>query len=91
MAINKKKIIACQVFTDELSAVLPEEYGDIEITWLDAGLHWNFDKFGNTLKQALKGAEREEVDARFLFGSGCHLDMFNLINSHGGKILGPKK
>lgn len=40
----KKKIIACQVFADELLAVLPEEYRGIDITWLDPGLHWNLDK-----------------------------------------------
>ena len=40
----KKKLIACQIFTDELSAVLPEKYKDINITWLDAGLHMNLDK-----------------------------------------------
>ena len=50
---SNKKIIACQVFTDELLAVLPEEYRDSDITWLDAGLHWNIDKLENTLKEAL--------------------------------------
>jgi hypothetical protein len=32
MIMLKKKIIACQVFTDELLAVLPKEYRDIDIT-----------------------------------------------------------
>lgn len=44
MTMVKKKIIACQVFTEELLAVLPEEYRDVDITWLDAGLHFNLDK-----------------------------------------------
>ena len=44
MTMVKKKLIACQIFTDELLAVLPEEYKDIDITWLNAGLHMNLDK-----------------------------------------------
>ena len=43
MTTIKKKIIACQIFTEELLAVLPEEYRDIDITWLDAGLHSNLE------------------------------------------------
>ena len=86
----KKKISACQIFTDELPAVLPEEYRDIYITWLDPGLHYNFDKLEIALKQALKDAATEGADARFLFGNGCHPDMCHIINSHCGKILGTK-
>lgn len=86
----KKKIIACQIFTDELLAVLPEEYKDIDITWFDAGLHMNLDKLEITLKQALKDAATEGVDARVIFGNGCHLDMCHIVNSHCGKILEAK-
>ena len=38
-----KKIIACEIFTDELAAILPEEYQNININWIDAGLHTNID------------------------------------------------
>jgi len=86
----KKKIIACQIFTDELSAVLPEEYKDIDITWLDAGLHANLDKLEIALKEALKDAATEGADARVLFGNGCHPDMCHIINNHGGRPLGAK-
>ncbi len=86
----KKKIIASQIFTDELLAVLPEEYKDIDITWLDAGLHWNFDKLEFTLKQALKDSVAEGTDARVLFGNGCHPDICQIINNHCGKIIGAK-
>lgn len=86
----KKKIIACQIFTDELFAVLPEEYRDIDITWLDAGLHMNLDKLESTLKQVLKGDETEETDARVLFGNDCHPDMCQIINNSSGKILKAK-
>jgi uncharacterized protein DUF1638 len=86
----KKKLIACQIFTDELSAVLLEEHRDIDVTWLNAGLHMNLDKLETTLKQALKDAAIEGADARFLFGRGCHPDMCHIINNHGGKVLGAK-
>lgn len=86
----KKEIIACQIFTDELPAVLPEEYKDIEIVWLDAGLHCNLDAFTIALSRALKDAVTRCVDARILFGSGCHPDMCHLANVQGGKNLGVK-
>jgi hypothetical protein len=90
MAMNKKKIIACQIFNDELSAVLPEAYGDMDITWLNPGLHMNLDKLEMTLKQALGDAEAEGAEAGVLFGSGCHPDMCNIVNNHGGNILSSK-
>lgn len=90
MTMTKKKIFACQIFTDELPAVLPEEYKDIDITWINAGFHMNFDKLESTLKQAVKDAATEAADARFLFGNGCHPDMCHIIKSHDGKILGAK-
>ena len=88
--MTKKRIIACQIFTDEILAALPEEYKDIEITWLDAGLHWNLDKLETTLKQALADAATEGADARVLFGYGCHPDMCHIVNNHGGNVLGAK-
>ena len=90
MAMMKKKIIACQIFKDELLSTLPEEHKDIDITWLDAGLHWNLDKRETALKQALADADKEGADVRFLFGHGCHPDMCHIVNSHGGKILEAK-
>lgn len=86
----KKKIVACQIFTDELMAVLPDEYKDIDITWLDAGLHANLDKLEIALQEALKDAVTEGADARVLFGKGCHPDICKITNDKGEKILGAK-
>ena len=88
--MTKKKIIACQIFTDEVSAVLPEEYRNVDIIWLDAGLHMNLDELEVTLKEVLKAAEAEGADASVLFGNGCHPDMCPIVNNHGGKVLGSK-
>ncbi len=90
MSTMKKKILACQIFTDELLAVLPEEYKDIDITWLDAGLHANLDKLEIALKQALNDAAAENGETRVLFGNGCHPDMCHIVNNQGGKILAAK-
>ncbi|WP_372683787.1 DUF1638 domain-containing protein [Desulfosarcina sp.] len=90
MSMMKKRIIACQVFADELLAVLSEVHQDIDVTWLDAGLHWNLDKLEATLKQVLADAAAEGEDVRFLFGHGCHPDMCQIVNNHGGKILAAK-
>ncbi len=88
--MKKRKIIACQIFTDELSAILPEKDEDFDITWLDPGLHTNLDKLETTLKQALKAATAEEVDATVLYGNGCHPDICSIVNTLGGKVLGAK-
>lgn len=87
--MTKKQIFACQIYTDELPAVLPEEYRDIDITWLDAGLHWNRDKQETTLKQVVKDAAIEGADAIFIFANGAHPNICDIVNSHGGKFLGP--
>ena len=86
----KKKIIGCQIFSDEITAVLPEQYKNIDITWINAGLHTSLEKLETTLKKALTEAEVEGVDARVLIGNNCHPDMCNIINNHCGKILGTK-
>ena len=90
MTLKKKKIIACQIFSDELSAVLPEEYRGIDITWLDPGLHMNLNELESALKQALEADAAEGADARVLFGHGCHPDMCQIVDHIGGKILGAK-
>ena len=90
MTMTKKKINACQIFTDELNAVLPEEHKDIDITWLDAGLHWNRDKKERILKQASKDAATEGADAIFIFANGVHPDMRDIVYNYGGKIIGAK-
>lgn len=90
MVIIKKKIIACEIFTDELLAVLPETYRNIDITWLDSGQHMDLDKLEMTLKQEIRDAETEGVDLRFLFGNACHPDICHIINNHDGNILGTK-
>ncbi len=86
--MTKKKIMACQIFKDELPTVLPDAYKDIDITWLDAGLHWNRDAMETTLKQGLKDSATEGADAIFLFANGVHPDMRDIVSSQGGKILG---
>ena len=90
MTTAKKKIFACQIFSDELFAVLPTEYKDIDIAWFDAGLHAHLDKLESTLKQALRDAAKEGVDARVLLGDACHPDMCCIINDCGGKNLETK-
>ncbi len=90
MTMVKKRIIACQIFTDELLASLPEEYKEIDITWIDAGLHSDLDKLEIALKQALKDAAAEGAKTSVLFGTACNPDVCHIVNSHGGKILGAK-
>lgn len=86
----RKKLIACKIFKNELTAVLPEKYKDIDIIWLDPGLHYDLGKIEVAIKNELKQAKTEGADARVLFGNACHPDMCSIVEENDGKILGSK-
>jgi len=86
----KKKLIACKIFKDELTAVLPERYEDMDITWLDPGLHYNLDKIETAVRDELREAKTQGADTRVFLGNGCHPDMCSMVDENGGKVLGSK-
>lgn len=82
---QRKLLIACKVFQDELTAVLPEDT-DCDVSWIDAGLHANFDRLEAALNEKLSEAAETGRDVVLLFGSGCHPEICRMARNHGAGI-----
>jgi hypothetical protein len=81
---TKKCLIACRIFEDEFGAVLPED-ADLEITWINAGLHGDPEALHLELERALSKRGEQEMDIRILFGTGCDPDIHRLAIRYGAK------
>lgn len=98
---NGKSLIACKIFEHELNKVLSPDT-DVTIHWIDAALHADPDRMKKELTDAITAAENDRVgDICFLFGNGCHPDIFEITESCGAQppavknciqaIIGPEK
>ena len=98
---NKKLLIACKIFEHELNEVLYPDT-DVTIHWIDAALHANPDRMKKELTGAITASEKDQVDdICFLFGNGCHPDIWEITESCGAQmpsvknciqaIIGPEK
>jgi hypothetical protein len=98
---NGKSLIACKIFEHELNKVL-SLYTDVTIHWIDAALHANPNRMKKELTDAITSAENDRVDdICFLFGNGCHPDIWKITESCGAQlpsvknciqaIIGPEK
>jgi hypothetical protein len=82
---QRKIIVACKVFEDELRASLPEDQG-FEIVWIDAGLHADLDALEKELERVLGDVSDGAADIRIFFGSGCHPEIQRLARRFGATI-----
>lgn len=80
-----KLIIACKIFYDELQSVLPAN-ADVEVVWVEAALHVNFDRLENELKSALAGTNTNDARVYLLIGSGCHPDLVKLAEEYRAHV-----
>ena len=98
---NGKSLIACKIFEHELNKVLSSDT-DVAVHWIDAALHANPNRMKIELTDAIKVAgNNREDDICFLFGNGCHPDMWEITESCGAQlpsvknciqaIIGPEK
>ena len=98
---NGTSLIACKIFEHELNKVLSPDT-DATIHWIDAALHANPDRMKKELSDAITAAENDRVDdICFLFGNGCHPDIWEITESCGAQlpsvknciqaIIGPEK
>ncbi|HKI47691.1 MAG TPA: DUF1638 domain-containing protein [Desulfobacteria bacterium] len=72
-----KLLIACKVFFDELTTVLPDEW-DYHPIWIDTGLHADLDKLEKNLLLTIDDALKTGREVKMLYGSGCHPDICRL-------------
>ncbi len=75
------KIVACNIFRQEIEAVAPEIAS--QINWLPAGLHTDLGRLKEALEQTMDGGEPVVC----LYGSACHPDMVELVTSQRGHCL----
>jgi hypothetical protein len=77
-----KVIIACRVFADELLYVLGDKE-DVEIIWLDAGLHADLPRLEQELTRVLAATRENLEEFRLFMGVGCHPDIVKLAEKFG--------
>jgi len=98
---NGKSLIACKIFEHELNEVLSSDT-DVAVHWIDAALHTNPIRMKKELTDAIRAAEKDRVgDICFLFGNGCHPDIWEITESCAAQlpsaknciqaIIGPEK
>ncbi len=87
MVKTKRTLIACRIFEQELHAVLdPESRGkDIQIVWVDSGLHCDLNRLEGELAKACAAAMTTCDYVRMLFGRGCHPEIDSLAEKWGIK------
>ncbi len=79
---GRRKIIACQIFENEVNA-LYSEIDTIEFHWIDAALHADPEKMKNAISTAISEIGPAKFAIDFLFGNGCHPDMCTIAQAHG--------
>ena len=86
---TSKLIIACKIFYDELTFVLPAN-ADIEVVWVEAALHVNLDRLEGELRAVLAAAATNGAKTQVFLGIGCHPDMVKLSREYG-VLISPVK
>ncbi len=75
-------LIACKVLEKELRQSLPDN-ADIEIVWLEAGLHASLPRLEEALGTAIDKAKPSERKVSLLYGQGCHPEISSFLEKHG--------
>ena len=75
-------LIACKVLEKELLHALPDD-ADVEIVWLEAGLHASLPRLEEALTTAIAGAKPSERKVCLLYGQGCHPEIGSFLASQG--------
>ena len=82
-------LIACKVLEKELLHALPSG-ADVEVVWLEAGLHASLPRLEEALKAAVDKAMRSGRTVRLLYGQGCHPEIASFL-AHQGVAAFPVK
>jgi hypothetical protein len=82
-------LIACKVLEKELLHALPSG-ADVEIVWLEAGLHASLPRLEKALTAAIAGVKPSERKVCLLYGQGCHPEIGSFL-AHQGVAAFPVK
>jgi hypothetical protein len=79
-------LIACKVLENEIVHSLPSG-ADVEIVWLEAGLHANLPRLEEALGAALAGAKPSGRKIALLYGQGCHPEIGSFLEKQGASAF----
>ena len=88
-----KVLIACGIFKDEINFLLERKRGliDIEVIWLDAGLHSDLKLLENELSSTIDNAKTiVNGDVKILYGNGCLPQIRSMADRKGVHIISTK-
>ncbi|MFZ5633783.1 MAG: DUF1638 domain-containing protein [Bacillota bacterium] len=77
------KVLCCGILRQEMENLTQEK--DIEIDYLDAALHVDFDKLAGSLTCALNNMAGNHTVV--LIGTKCHPDMEKIVAGYGGRLI----
>ncbi|MDR0548661.1 MAG: DUF1638 domain-containing protein [Deltaproteobacteria bacterium] len=86
----KRTIIACSIFESELTNFLEDHAADVEIKWLQAGLHCDLDLLEKSLVPMMDETVGSEHEPRLLIGDGCLPHMKDLAKAREIPLLKSK-
>jgi hypothetical protein len=75
-------LIACRVLEKELLHSIPSG-ADVEIVWLEAGLHASPPRLEEALGAAIAGAKPSGRTIALLLGQGCHPEIGSFLEKQG--------
>lgn len=75
-------LIACKVLEKELRHSLPDD-ADVEVVWVEAGLHANLPRLEEALGAAIERAKSSERKVYLLYGQGCNPEMKSFFEKQG--------
>lgn len=84
---NKKPttLVACEIFADELQAVLTEKDPALEVVWLQAALHTDLGQLQSELDSVLTAVTKRRRRPCVLYGSSCLPEAKELFHRHGAR------
>lgn len=80
------KMLCCGILRRELEHVLQDK--QVEIHYLDPGLHVDFNKLEKALTRVLDGMKGDSVAV--VIGLQCHPEMGRLVAERGGRVVRAK-
>ncbi len=87
-SMEKKSVlfISCGIFKEELEYLVREKALDLNVLFLDAALHVNFDRLKERLIQALEEQRKEGTELKVLYGH-CHPEIMEIVERYGAKKI----
>ncbi|MCM0760967.1 DUF1638 domain-containing protein [Sporomusa sphaeroides DSM 2875] len=82
------KLLCCEILRAEIEQLLKTKQ-DVEIQYLEAGLHADLKKMENAIKTALDGIGNSN-DVLLGFGSMCHPELEIIAANYGVNVLAAK-